>query len=84
MRKIALVVALFVSLIAFPGNEPCCGKGGKCTGSKSCSACTNCSRCKHCGAGGVCGVCSPDSFVPKKKATPVKKVPAKKTVKKSK
>jgi hypothetical protein len=54
--------------------------GGKCTGSKYCSACTNCSRCKHCGAGGVCGVCSPESFEEKKKPTvKPKPAPAKKT-----
>lgn len=61
--------------------EPC--EGGKCTGSKYCSACKNCKYCKHCNSGGVCGVCSPNSFVEKPKATvpkqkKVKKVPAKK------
>ncbi|TPD70007.1 SH3 domain-containing protein [Flavobacterium microcysteis] len=37
----------------------CCDtkKGGRCTGSASCTACTTCSGCKYCNSGGSCGVC---------------------------
>lgn len=61
--------------------EEKCEHGGKCTGSKYCTACKNCKYCKHCNeGGGVCGVCSPESFEekreapkPKPKTAPVKK-----------
>ncbi|WP_118953415.1 hypothetical protein [Taibaiella helva] len=38
--------------------EPVPYYGGRCTGSKPCTACKNCKYCKHCSKqGGTCGVC---------------------------
>lgn len=62
---IKLVYLLLISVFSIVA-KPC--EGGKCTGSKYCSACKNCKYCKHCNSGGICGVCSPNSFVEKPKA----------------
>ncbi|WP_291122752.1 hypothetical protein [Flavobacterium sp. UBA6046] len=56
MKKIILISTLCLllagSALAYEYS------GGKCTGSKNCSACKNCKYCKHCAKeGGTCGVC---------------------------
>ncbi|WP_312341402.1 SH3 domain-containing protein [Chryseobacterium binzhouense] len=46
-------------------------KGGRCTGSSSCSACSSCSGCAHCAdRGGTCGVCSGSSYKKKSFVNP--------------
>jgi len=63
----------------------CCDakKGGRCTGSASCTACTTCSGCKYCNSGGSCGVCGL-STPSKSYSTTTYYTPRKLAIKKSK
>lgn len=81
MKKLLLISLLFSFTITFSRDKGCHKSGGKCTGSKYCTACKNCKYCNYCNSGGICGVCSPESFEEKKK--PIEKATKKKQSKKS-
>ncbi len=85
-QKIVRVLLLSAGLVLTSsfGDPKMKPQGGKCTGSKYCSACRNCSHCQHCGRGDVCGVCSPESFEPRKKTTIKDKSPLQKDTVKQK
>lgn len=65
MKKTILILVALIATLGFftfyLNESKAKDRGGRCTGSASCSACKNCSRCAHCSNGGTCGVCSGSS-----------------------